>query len=188
MIGKMTLSEKVSSEDKKYHVLEICNRPWIGSCDPPAVITKCWCTNIRKRSGSFLWNQFWWKLVPVVLFWTVLHGTQKEDKDFPLVQKWTMTELTFPWNKVMISTIYISKENYSYIINIVKSGLGRSTNALCSYPLVKMEIRDSIQILTTAPIFLQCNYFRQKYLEIASCSDSLLIYIWVRVDHSLLQQ
>ena len=56
--------------------------------------------------------------------------------------------------------------------------------ALCSYPLVKMEIRDSIQILTTAPIFLQSNYFRQKYLEIASCSDSLLIYIWVRVDHS----
>ena len=36
-------------------------------------------------------------------------------------------------------------------------------NALCSYPLVKMEIRDLIQILTTAP-----NYFRQKYLEIAS--------------------
>ena len=56
--------------------------------------------------------------------------------------------------------------------------------ALCSYPLVKMEIRDSIQILTTAPIFLQSNYFRQKYLEIASCSDSLLIHIWVRVDHS----
>ena len=25
-----------------------------------------------------------------------------------------------------------------------------SVNALCSYPLVKMEIRDSIQILTTA--------------------------------------
>ena len=25
--------------------------------------------------------------------------------------------------------------------------------ALCSYPLVKMEIRDLIQILTTAPIF-----------------------------------
>ena len=61
-------------------------------------------------------------------------------------------------------------------------------NALCSYPHWKMEIRDSSQIPTTAPIFLQCNYFRQKYLEIASCSDSLLIYIWVRVDHSLLQQ
>ena len=60
--------------------------------------------------------------------------------------------------------------------------------ALCSYPHVKVEIRDSSQISTTAPIFLQLNYFRQKYLEIASCSDSLLIYIWVRVDHSLLQQ
>ena len=32
-----------------------------------------------------------------------------------------------------------------------------SDNALCSYPLEKMKIRDSIQILTTAPIFLQCN-------------------------------
>ena len=62
------------------------------------------------------------------------------------------------------------------------------TNALCSYPHVKMEIRDSSQISTTAPIFLEYNYFRQKYLEIASCSDSLLIYIWVRVDHSLLKQ
>ena len=29
MIGKMTVSEKVSSEDKEYHALEICNRPWI---------------------------------------------------------------------------------------------------------------------------------------------------------------
>ena len=48
-------------------------------------------------------------------------------------------------------------------------------NALCSYPHVKVEIRDSSQISTTAPIFLLFNYFRQKYLEIASCSDSLLI-------------
>ena len=62
------------------------------------------------------------------------------------------------------------------------------TIALCSYPHVKVEIRDSSQISTTAPIFLQFNYSRQKYLEIASCSDSLMIYIWVRVDHSLLQQ
>ena len=58
-------------------------------------------------------------------------------------------------------------------------------SALGSYPLVKIEIRESIQILTTASIFLQCNYFRQIYLEIASCSDSLLIYIWVRVEQSL---
>ena len=65
---------------------------------------------------------------------------------------------------------------------------GSLTTALCSYPHWKVEIRDSSQISTTAPIFLQFNYFRQKYLEIASCSDSLLIYIWVRVDHRLLQQ
>ena len=60
--------------------------------------------------------------------------------------------------------------------------------ALCSYPLVKMEIGDSSQISTTAPIFLLSNYFRQKYLQIASYAVSLLNNIWVRVEHSLLQQ
>ena len=62
------------------------------------------------------------------------------------------------------------------------------TIALCGYPIVKMEIRDSSQISTTAPIFLLYNYFRQKYLKIASCAVSLLNNIWVRVEHSLLQQ
>ena len=62
------------------------------------------------------------------------------------------------------------------------------TNALCSYPHVNVSIRDFSQILTTAPIFLYSNYFRQKYLEIASCAVSLLNNIWVRVEHSLLQQ
>ena len=41
---------------------------------------------------------------------------------------------------------------------------------------VKSEIGDSSQILTTAPIFLQSYCFRQKYLEIASCAVSVLIY------------
>ena len=59
--------------------------------------------------------------------------------------------------------------------------------ALCGYPIVKMEIRDSSQISTTALIFLLYNYFRQKYLEIASCAVSLLNNIWVRVEHSLVQ-
>ena len=34
--------------------------------------------------------------------------------------------------------------------------------ALCGYPIGKMEIRDSSQISTTAPIFLYYNYFRQN--------------------------
>ena len=38
----------------------------------------------------------------------------------------------------------------------------------------KNGIRYSSQISTTAPIFLLSNYFRQKYLEIASCTVSLL--------------
>ena len=60
-------------------------------------------------------------------------------------------------------------------------------NALCCYPNVKVEIRDSSQICTTAPIFSKSNYFRQKYLEIPSCAVSLFIYIWVWVEQSQLQ-
>ena len=41
---------------------------------------------------------------------------------------------------------------------------------------------------TTAPILLLSNYFRQNYLEIASCSVSLFNNIWVQVEHSLLQK
>ena len=63
-----------------------------------------------------------------------------------------------------------------------------SCTALWRYPHVKWEIENLSQITTTAPIFLQFNYFRQKYLEIASCAVSLLNNIWVRVEHSLLQQ
>ena len=59
--------------------------------------------------------------------------------------------------------------------------------ALCCYPNVKVEIRDSSQICTTAPIFSKSNYFRQKYLEIPSCAVSLFIYIWVWVEQSQLQ-
>ena len=54
--------------------------------------------------------------------------------------------------------------------------------ALWCYPHVKWEIENLSQITTTVPIFLQFNYFRQKYLEIASCAVSLLNNI------SLLQQ
>ena len=62
------------------------------------------------------------------------------------------------------------------------------SNALWGYPHVKWEIENLSQITTTAPIFLQFNYFRQKYLEIASCAVSLLNNIWVRVEHSLMQK
>ena len=73
---------------------------------------------------------------------------------------------------------------------IFRQILGRECdiNALSRYPHVNVSIRDLSQILTTAPIFLYFNYFRQKYLEIASCAVSLLNNIWVRVEHSLLQQ
>ena len=61
------------------------------------------------------------------------------------------------------------------------------TIALWRYPHVKWSIKDLSQILTTALIFLYSNYFRQKYLEIASCAVSLFNNIWVRVEHSLQQ-
>ena len=62
-----------------------------------------------------------------------------------------------------------------------------ATLPLWGYPHVKWEIDNLSQITTTAPIFLLSNYFRQKYLEISSCSVSLLNNIWVRVEHSLMQ-
>ena len=42
------------------------------------------------------------------------------------------------------------------------------STALCSYPLVKMEIGDSSQIFTTAAIFFQYDYFRQTIWRLAS--------------------
>ena len=46
---------------------------------------------------------------------------------------------------------------------------------------------EKLEIFTTAPIFLLSNYFRHKYLEIASCAVSLLNNIWVRVEYGQLQ-
>ena len=74
-----------------------------------------------------------------------------------------------------------------YIIDCMLSKY-KVITALCRYPHVNVSIRDLSQILTTAPIFLYFNYFRQKYLEIASCAVSLLNNIWVQVEHSLMQQ
>ena len=69
-----------------------------------------------------------------------------------------------------------------------KLQIWRRLAPLRGYPHVKWEIENLSQITTTAPIFLQFNYFRQKYLENASSAVSLLNYIWVRVEHSLLQK
>ena len=48
------------------------------------------------------------------------------------------------------------------------------TAELCSYPHVKLSIRDLNPIFTTAPIFQQSHYFRQNLLG----SVSLSIYIY----------
>ena len=83
-------------------------------------------------------------------------------------------------SKIMtVFPFYISTRNHTLYCSHI---------ALCSYPHVKVPIRDLSQTFTTALIFQQSHYFRQKYLEITTCAVSLLNNIWVRVEHSLLQQ
>ena len=60
--------------------------------------------------------------------------------------------------------------------------------ALCVKPLRNLEIKNLQKMMTLAPIFSSQNYFRWKYLEVFSFAVSLSIYIWVRVEKSLLQQ
>ena len=54
--------------------------------------------------------------------------------------------------------------------------------------LKKFGIKDFAKMRTLAPIFSSQNYFRWKYLDITSFAVSLSIWIWVRVENSLLQQ
>ena len=48
------------------------------------------------------------------------------------------------------------------VVNIKIMIMTKITNALCCYPHVKLEIGNLSQITTTAPIFLQFNYFREN--------------------------
>ena len=48
------------------------------------------------------------------------------------------------------------------------SGYFDSNTALCGYPLLKLEIRDSCHISTRAAIFFHYNYFRQTIWRLAS--------------------
>ena len=61
-----------------------------------------------------------------------------------------------------------------------------STFALCVRLNRKWELGISTKMSTSPLIFLKLNYFRQSYLEIVLCSVSLLMHIWVQVEHSLL--
>ena len=91
-----------------------------------------------------------------------------------------------------VPLLFVPQENLTakldWLMAIDQTELIPQDTALCCYPHVKLEIGNLIQITTTAPIFQQSHYFRQKYLEIASWAVSLLNNIWVRVEHSLLQQ
>ena len=59
-----------------------------------------------------------------------------------------------------------------------------------SAPCVRLNRKWELGIFTkmsTSPlIFLKLDYFRHNHLEIVLCSVSLLMHIWVQVDHSLL--
>ena len=79
--------------------------------------------------------------------------------------------LSFPlpraWHYMHDSGTHFWKQYYrSVIFRRVFQKLDQSerhvTIALCGYPIAKMEIKDSSQISTTAPIFLYYNYFRQN--------------------------
>ena len=54
--------------------------------------------------------------------------------------------------------------------------------------LKKYAIKSFAKTMTLAPIFWSQNYFRWKYLDVISFTVSLSVYIWVRVENSLLQQ
>ena len=81
---------------------------------------------------------------------------------------------------VIIVLVTNSSTNEPFNIRYYNLYQFRST-ALCSYPLVKMEIQDSIQILTTAPIFLQSNYFRQNIWR----SPAAQIHFWFMFGYEL---
>ena len=70
-----------------------------------------------------------------------------------------------------------------YILDTVSSPL---TNALCVRLNRKWELGIFTKMSTSPLIFLKLNYFRHNYLEIVLCSVSLLMHIWVQVEHSLL--
>ena len=60
--------------------------------------------------------------------------------------------------KVVLLMRHLKNRTHSRLLHEI-------TSALCGYPIGKMEIRDSSQISTTAPIFQQYNYFRQNLEE-----------------------
>ena len=59
-------------------------------------------------------------------------------------------------------------------------------NALCVRLNRIWELGIFTKMSTWPLIFLKLNYFRHNYLEIVLCSVSLLMHIWVQVEHGLL--
>ena len=64
--------------------------------------------------------------------------------------------------------------------------MGARVSALCVRLNRKWELGIFTKMSTWPLIFLKLNYFRHNYLEIVLCSVSLLMHIWVQVEHSLL--
>ena len=97
------------------------------------------------------------------LFWLGEGGRQQRVRDVLWYKRWNVAEcdggnfLSYISNKNLISQVQDRNPAYETTSN--------STSALCGYPIGKMEIRDSSQISTTAPIFQQYNYFRQNLEE-----------------------
>ena len=107
--------------------------------------------------------------------------------------------LSLPWSAlvshglprsalVFIDLPWSVSDHYRMVFNAQTSHLETPANALCVKPLRNLEIKNLQKMMTLAPIFSSQNYFRWKYLEVFSFAVSLSIYIWVRVEKSLLQQ
>ena len=95
------------------------------------------------------------------------------------VARWTMLTITFV-HKSTFGKLGKSR----FMKNMLVALIIHCTMGLSP---CKMGNREFESDYHHRPIFLLSNYFRQKYLEISSCSVSLLNNIWVRVEHSLMQ-
>ena len=71
---------------------------------------------------------------------------------------------------------------------IIITGPTTALQCTMAQALKEFGIKDFAKIMSLAPIFSSQNYFRWKYLDVFFFTVSLSIYIWVRIENSLLQQ
>ena len=97
-------------------------------------------------------------------------STSSKSSSFGTPSKWFFktqrrpSTISFLWNVrrlSKVSTVFSTTAD-------LRLDLQNVVSALCGYPLLKLEIRDSCQISTAAAIFFHYNYFRQTIWRLAS--------------------